>query len=431
MAVRSSATAEDSPEVSFAGQHETYLNVTGSDAVGAAAKDCWASLWTARAMRYRHERSMEQDTAAMAVVVQTMVASEVSGIVFTANPSTGERAEMIVNCSLGLGEAVVGGQVTPDTYIVDRDSLAAKETVVGSKERMIVADGEQGTRTQDVTQEQRQSTCLSNAALCHLAALAIGVEDAFDGEPQDIEWALREGKLWLLQSRPIPNLPPDPPRDVTWPEIPGAQLLKRQVAENMPDPLSPLFEDLYLRAIFNTQTWPEGWEWRGRLTKNWMKNFVVTTVNDYAYQPIYRERYGDWEQHLEKAREEQKELPWHANLIRAIRMPSFMIEELKGGPLHAMYLLMTVFLTFRKFPAIVTWEKQWLPDYLAAVELWQRRDPARATNAELLRGMKSLTTAEAEYWHALRSVIGTAKITDGGFQRFINRPWLRCGLCRA
>ena len=84
-----------------------------------------------------------------------------------------------------------------------------------------------------------------------------------------------------------------------------------------------------------------------------------------------------------------------------------------------MYLLMTVFRTFRKFPAIVTWEKQWLPDYLAAVELWQRRDPARATNAELLRGMKSLTTAEAEYWHALRSVIGTAKITDGGFQRFL------------
>ena len=362
---------------------------------------------------------MEHDTAAMAVVVQTMVPSDVSGIVFTADPSTGERAEMIVNCSLGLGETVVGGQVTPDTFIVDRDSHTAKETVIGSKELMIVADGEQGTRTQDVSQEQRQGACLSSAALSDLAALAIAVEDAFDGQPQDIEWALWAGKLWLLQSRPITNLPPDPPKDVTWPEIPGAQLLKRQVAENMPDPLSPLFEDLYLRAIFDTQTWPEGWEWKGRLTRNWLKNFVVTTVNGYAYQPIYRERYGDWEEHLEKAREEQQKLPWHANLKRAIRMPSFMIEELKGGPLHAMYLLMTVFRTFRKFPAIVIWEKQWLPNYLAAVELWQRRDPARATNAELLRGMKSLTTAEAEYWHALRSVIGTAKITDGGFQRFL------------
>ena len=419
MAVRSSATAEDSADASFAGQHETYLNVRGADAVAAAVRDCWVSLWTARAMRYRHERSMEHDNAAMAVVVQIMVPSEVSGIIFTANPASGERADMIVNCSLGLGETVVGGQVTPDTYVVDRDSHTARETVIGSKERMIVADGEQGTRTQDVSQEQRQGACLSNAALSDLAALAIAVEDAFDGEPQDIEWALRAGKLWLLQSRPITNLPADPPRDVTWPEFPGAQLLKRQVAENMPDPLSPLFEDLYPRAIFDSQTWPQGWEWIGRLTRNWMKNFVVTTVNGYAYQPIYRERNGDWEDHLEKAREEQKELPWHANLKRAIKMPSFMIEELKGGPLHAMYLSMTAFRTFRKFPSIVTWKKRQLPDYLVAVETWQQRDPARATNAELLLGIRSLATAEAEYWHALRSAIGTAKITDGGFQRFL------------
>ena len=420
VAVRSSATAEDSPEVSFAGQHETYLNVRGADAVGTAIKHCWASLWTARAMRYRHERSMEHDNAAMAVVVQIMVPSEVSGIIFTANPASGERSEMIVNCSLGLGEAVVGGEVTPDTYVVDRDSLTAKETVLGSKERMIVADGEQGTRTEAVAAEQVREPCLSKAALSDLAALAIAVEDAFvDGAPQDIEWGLSSDKLWLLQSRPITNLPPDPPKDVAWPEFPGVQLLKRQVAENMPDPLSPLFEDLYLRAIFDSQTWPQGWEWKGRLTRNWMKNFVVTTVNGYAYQPIYRERNGDWEDHLEKAREEQKELPWHANLKRAIKMPSFMIEELKGGPLHAMYLSMTAFRTFRKFPSIVTWKKRQLPDYLVAVETWQQRDPARATNAELLLGIRSLATAEAEYWHALRSVIGTAKITDGGFQRFL------------
>ena len=252
-----------------------------------------------------------------------------------------------------------------------------------------------------------------------LAALALAVEDVFDGAPQDIEWGLSSDKLWLLQSRPITNLPPDPPKDVTWPEIPGAQLLKRQVAENMPDPLSPLFEDLYLRAIFDTQTWPAGWEWKGRLTRNWLKNFVVTTVNGYAYQPLYRERHGDWEEHLQKTRAEQKKLPWHVNLKRAIKMPSFMIEELKGGPLHAVYLLMTAFRTFRKFPAIVTWEKRQLPDYLAAIETWQQRDPTQATNAELLRGMKSLTTAEANYWLALRSVIGTAKITDGALQRFL------------
>lgn len=419
VAVRSSATAEDSPDASFAGQHETLLNVAGADAVARAVKDCWASLWSARAMAYRHERGMDNDTAAMAVVVQTMVPSEVSGIVFTANPASGDRSELIVNCSLGLGETVVGGEVTPDTHVVDRNSLTAKQTVVGSKEQMVVADGEQGTRTESVAAEQRREPCLSNAVLADLAALALAVEDVFDGEPQDIEWAIYSDKLWLLQSRPITNLPPDPPREVTWPEIPGAQLLKRQVAENMPDPLSPLFEDLYLRAIFDTQTWPEGWEWKGRLTRNWMKNFVVTTVNGYAYQPLYRERHGDWEAHVEKTRVEQAQLPWHQNLQRAIRMPSYMIEEMKGGPLHGLYVLMTAFRTFKKFPAIVTWEKRQLPDYLAAVEAWQQRDPSQATNAELLRGMKSLTMAEANYWQALRSVIGTAKITDGAFQRFL------------
>lgn len=419
VAVRSSATAEDSPDASFAGQHETHLNVKGADSVVAAVKDCWVSLWTAQAMRYRHERSMEHDSVAMGVVVQIMVPSEVSGIVFTANPANGERSEMIVNCSFGLGEAVVGGEVTPDTYVVDRGSLTAKETVTGTKERMTVADGEQGTRTETVRAEQRGEPCLSNAALTELAALAVSVEEAFDGEPQDIEWALCSDKLWLLQSRPITNLPPAPPKDVTWPEIPGAQLLKRQVAENMPDPLSPLFEDLYLRAIFDTQTWPEGWKWKGRLTRNWMKNFVVTTVHGYAYQPLYTERHGDWEEQMQATREEQKKLPWHANLRRAIKMPSWMIEDMKGGPLHGLYVLMTAFRTFKKFPAIVTWEKRQLPDYLAAVEAWQQRDPSQATNAELLRGMKSLTMAEANYWQALRSVIGTAKITDGAFQRFL------------
>ena len=145
-------------------------------------------------MHYRHERSMEHDAVAMAVVVQVMVPSEVSGIVFTADPASGERSEMIVNCSFGLGEAVVGGEVTPDTYVVDRDSLTAKETVTGAKERMIVADGEQGTRTEAVRAEQRGEPCLSNAVLADLAALALAVEDVFDGEPQDIEWALSSGE---------------------------------------------------------------------------------------------------------------------------------------------------------------------------------------------------------------------------------------------
>ena len=421
VAVRSSANAEDLPELSFAGQQETYLNVKGGVQVSEAVKKCWASLWTAQAINYRHEMDIGQNTVAMAVVVQIMIPSEVSGILFTANPASGDRSEMIVNCSFGLGEAIVSGRVTPDTYIVDRDTLTAKETMIGAKEQMIVSSGEQGTRMENVTAKQKEISSLSKESLTELAALAIRVEKEFDGVPQDIEWAISDGKLWLLQSRPITNLPSEPLRNVIWPEIPGAQLLKRQVAENMPDPLCPLFEDIYLRAIFDTQSWPEGWKWNGRLTKNWMKNFVVTTVNGYAYQPLYNERHGDWENHMSKIRKEQVNLPWYANFKQAIRMPSFMIDEMKGGPLHVFYLLMRTYRTFRKFPAIRKWEKQQLPDYLAVIERRQKIDPTQATGEELLAGMKSLNFAEARYWQALRSIIGTAKMTDGGFQTFLEQ----------
>ena len=421
VAVRSSANAEDLPGLSFAGQQETYLNVKGGVQVSEAVKKCWASLWTAQAINYRHEMDIGQNTVAMAVVVQIMIPSEVSGILFTANPASGDRSEMIVNCSFGLGEAIVSGRVTPDTYIVDRDTLTAKETMIGAKEQMIVSNGEQGTRMENVTAEQKEISSLSKESLTELAALAIRVEKEFDGVPQDIEWAISDGKLWLLQSRPITNLPPEPLRNVIWPEIPGAQLLKRQVAENMPDPLCPLFEDIYLRALFDTQSWPEGWKWNGRLTKNWMKNFVVTTVNGYAYQPLYNERHGDWENHMSKIRKAQVNLPWYANFKQAIRMPSFMIDEMKGGPLHVFYLLMRTFRTLRKFPAIRKWEKQQLPDYLAVIERWQKIDPTQATLEELLAGMKSLNFAEARYWQALRSIIGTAKMTDGGFQTFLEQ----------
>ena len=132
MAVRSSANAEDLPGLSFAGQQETFLNVTGAQAVVAAVKHCWASLWTAQAISYRHRNGIAQDSVAMTVVVQRMVPAEVSGILFTANPATGERGEMIINASFGLGEAVVSGKVTPDTYIICRLQISRRTAAVFS-----------------------------------------------------------------------------------------------------------------------------------------------------------------------------------------------------------------------------------------------------------------------------------------------------------
>ncbi|MCY3621940.1 MAG: PEP-utilizing enzyme [Gammaproteobacteria bacterium] len=426
VAVRSSANAEDLPEASFAGQQETYLNVRGAQAVIAAVKDCWASLWTPQAMNYRHEMGIDSGRVAMAVVVQVMVPAEVSGILFTANPATGERGELIVNASFGLGEAVVGGQVTPDTLVIDRGTLAPRDTVVGAKVLMVVPVADGGTRIQSVAAERQTAASLDGDRASELAALAVEVERTFDGVPQDIEWAYcgaagnSTARFWILQSRPITNLPPPPPENVTWPEIPGAQLLKRQVAENMPDPLSRLFENLYLRALFDVQKWPEGWEWKGNETRNWMKNFVIITVNGYAYQPIYHVGAGDWDKHVAKTHAAQSERSWWANLKATFAMPEFMIAEMKTSPMpHWMYLFARTLRTFRKYPAIVRWESEQLPAYLAAIGEWEDRRYASLTDSELLAGMKSLTVAEARYWLALRSVIGTAKLTDGGFQRYL------------
>ena len=161
VAVRSSANAEDLPDMSFAGQQDTYLNVRGNEALIAAIRNCWASLWTARAISYRHRMGVDPDRVAMAVEGQVMLESEVSGILFTANPATGERSEMIVNASFGLGEAIVSGEVTPDTYVLDRTSLAATETTLGAKELMITADGEQGTMTRPLAEAKRHESSLS------------------------------------------------------------------------------------------------------------------------------------------------------------------------------------------------------------------------------------------------------------------------------
>ena len=250
VAVRSSANAEDLPDMSFASQQDTYLNVRGEDALIETVRNCWASLWTPRAISYRHEMGIKHDEVAMAVVVQIMVPSDVSGILFTANPATGERSEMIINASYGLGEAVVGGHVAADTFIVERGSFSVKDTIIGAKEQKIVSDGDQGTRLEDIAADKRDETSLSESALKELTTIAVRIEEIFGGLPLDIEWAFHNEQLWLLQARAITNLPPPPLSDVRWePQEPGSFLMRNQVVEFMPGPLSPLFEELYIPAV--------------------------------------------------------------------------------------------------------------------------------------------------------------------------------------
>lgn len=201
VAVRSSATAEDLPEMSFAGQQETYLNMHGEAVVLDAVKRCWASLWTARAIGYRARHGIAPEDVSLAVVVQEMVPAEAAGILFTANPLTGERGQVMINAAWGLGEAIVGGQVTPDTFVVDRASGKITEQVISDKNVMTVRTPK-GTHEEPVPADRRTRAALSPAQAAELARIGVQVED-FYGQPLDIEWALHGGRFFILQARPI------------------------------------------------------------------------------------------------------------------------------------------------------------------------------------------------------------------------------------
>ncbi len=209
VAVRSSATAEDLPYASFAGQQDTYLNIVGVEAVLGAVRRCWASLWTDRAVSYRASNGIDPHTVRLAVAVQCMVDATVAGVLFTANPLTGKRRQAVIDASPGLGEAVVSGAVNPDHFVANTTTGEIVERRLGDKRIIILA--EPGGGTQRIEQaEPGNEACLSDDQVRALAALGARVE-AHYGAPQDTEWAIdASGHLWLLQARPITTLFPLP-----------------------------------------------------------------------------------------------------------------------------------------------------------------------------------------------------------------------------
>ncbi len=209
VAVRSSATAEDLPDMSFAGQQDTFLNVIGERALLDAVRRCWSSLWTARAIAYRSRNGIPQAGVALAVIVQAMVQSEASGVLFTANPLTGKRDEVVIDATLGLGEALVSGQVEPDQIVVDPAAGQILQKMLGAK--AISMRGQQVGGLVTVAEDASQQQALPDAAIIELARLGKQVEQRlYAGQPQDIEWAWAEGRLTLLQSRAITSLFPVP-----------------------------------------------------------------------------------------------------------------------------------------------------------------------------------------------------------------------------
>jgi pyruvate, water dikinase len=200
VAVRSSACAEDGETASFAGQQETYLNVVGASQILERVVGCWASFFSERALFYRHRKGSLADLG-MAVAVQRQIASDKSGVIFTTDPIRRRMDQMVVEAVLGLGESVVSGMVTPDNYLVRRDGRL-KKVRVGSQDRMVVHRPDGGTKTVDLDEDQASAQVLNEDELARLATTALQVEEEF-GSPQDIEWAIENDELFVLQSRPI------------------------------------------------------------------------------------------------------------------------------------------------------------------------------------------------------------------------------------
>jgi len=204
VAVRSSATAEDLPEASFAGQQATFLNVKGAEALVKSVQDCWASLFEARAMYYREHNGFDHLQVGIAVVVQKLVNSEKSGVMFTANPVTSDETEIMIEGGYGLGEAIVSGSVTPDRFIVDKESMEIKSREIVEQSRYVDRSAD-GIEWREVPEAERKKQKLSDGEVKGLAHYGKKIEEHY-GKPQDIEFAVEGKELFIVQSRPITTL---------------------------------------------------------------------------------------------------------------------------------------------------------------------------------------------------------------------------------
>jgi pyruvate,water dikinase len=256
VAVRSSATAEDLPSASFAGQHKTLLNVEGEEALLHGVRVCWASLWTPQAARYRARRGIADEEARMAVVVQRMAPANVSGVLFTRDPIGGTNDRLIINATWGLGEALVSGSVSPDVYVVRRSDRAVLRAELGAKQALAQALAGGGVAERAAPDTDRARRTLTDEQIGRLAQLGMSIERLF-GRPQDVEWALASD-FSILQARAITTQPRPTPMTVRQEELPApgddawdcsAQPPQSQpydlwtranFGENFPEPITPL-----------------------------------------------------------------------------------------------------------------------------------------------------------------------------------------------
>jgi len=385
VAVRSSATVEDLPGMSFAGQLETYLNVRGVDDVIDAVRRCWASLWTGRAIDYRERQGIRPEDVSIAVVVQQLVLADVAGVVFTANPVSGARDELVINAAWGLGEAIVSGRVTPDTIIIKKQTGAIASQEIASKEVMTVRLPE-GTREEPVPVDKRNQAALEPAQVAELAHLALKIEQLY-GQAMDIEWAMRDRRVFIVQARPVTSLP-EARATLEW-KVPreGRQYWRTSVAELLPDPLSPLFATLAL-PLWNQALDRMAQAMRIQLLKG--KDFGLVTIHGYAY---YDFGWTAWQT---------------ARLLLALPV------------------LVPRFVRIYR-SALARWADEKRPCYASVTGAWTGRDLAATSSLGLLAGAHAIAEAAADYYVSIQSVLGAVNLSEAVFTSVYNHLIKRKG----
>lgn len=378
VAVRSSATAEDLPDLSFAGQQDTYLNIRGVEAVTAAVRRCWSSLWTARAIGYRLRNNIDQASVRLGVVVQELIPAESAGILFTANPLDGRRDRMLINAAWGLGEAVVGGLVTPDAITVEKSTGKVVRTQIADKQVMTVRAGD-ATQEQPVPGHLRSAPVLGSQEAAELAQLGARIE-ALYGMPMDIEWARANGQFYILQARPITALP-EPVAEIPagWPlPNPKGKYGHGSITDMMPNPLTPLYATLGMRTV-ETETRKLYAYLTGK--SDWNYDFLAV-IQGYAY---YNMSYP----------------------------PGLLWRIIIGGISHTREMLTT---------GERNWREKSHPHYVQTIKRWQSRPAEDWSSAELLEGARELSAAAAYTYTTLQSgIIPTASFDEAKFTQFYNR----------
>ncbi|PXX71617.1 phosphoenolpyruvate synthase [Nocardia tenerifensis] len=376
VAVRSSATAEDLPGMSFAGQQETYLNIHGLPEVLDAVRRCWASLWTDRAIGYRARHQVSSEEVALAVVVQELVFADAAGVAFTADPVTGARDRVLINAAWGLGEAIVSGQVTPDTVVVGKSDGAVLRQDISDKKTMTVRTAT-GTREEPVPENRRLEPVLRPAEATELARLATRIEDHYGG-PMDIEWALRDHRFFIVQARPITALPEPQPQPRWELPDPRGKYVRGSVMELLPEPLSPLFATLAIPA------------WERATSAHYHEIHLpyfddpMAVINGYGY---YNTNYTGL-----------------LALRMALAQPRFLARTL---PRH-----------------LRTAPQRWRSaheSYRAAADHWQTIDPATVAAGRLLAGAREIVDAAADYYLAIQGgALPAAYMSEALFTKAYN-----------